>query len=104
MEEKLGRCTVDHTEEQVTLPPGEEGPKEVVHAVQSASSETPQPCHEQPCPTPLELNKSHLRPLYPLGKENDGETLEDKACQNKVSESALFESKHGCGTWVQQRV
>ena len=49
--------------------------------------------HELPCPTPLELGKSHLHPLYPLGKEDDGETLEDRACKSQVSDSALFKSK-----------
>ena len=89
MEEELGRCIGDHTQEQVTSPPGEEGPTEVVPAVavQSASLNF----STQVCTTmsdPLELNKSHMRPLYPLGKEDDGETLEDKAYQGQVSESA----------------
>ena len=84
----------------MTSPPCEEGPTEVVPAVavQSASSEPPQPCHELPCPTPLELNKSHLRPLCPLGKENNGEPLEDKVCQSQVSGSVLFKSKLECGS------
>ena len=74
----------------MTSPPGEEGPTELVLAVQGASPEPPQPCHELPCPTPLELINSHLRPLSSLGKENVGETLEDKAIQGLVSESVLL--------------
>ena len=83
----------------MTSPPGEEGPTEVVPAMQGASSEPPQLCHELPCPTPLELNKSHLHPLYPLGKENGGETLEDKAFQSQVSDLVLFKSKLDCGSF-----
>ena len=38
MREEPGGCTGDHAQEQVTSPPGEKGPTEVVHTVQGASS------------------------------------------------------------------
>ena len=50
-EERTGGCTGDHLE-RVTSPPGEERPTELVLAVQGASPEPLQPCHELPCPTP----------------------------------------------------
>ena len=89
---RTGGCTGDHLE-RVTSPPGEEGPTELVLAVQGASPEPPQPCHELPYPTPLELISPHLRPLSSLGKENVGEKLEDEAIKGLVSESVLLTSK-----------
>ena len=51
---RTGGCTGDHLE-RVTSPLGEERPTELVLAVQGASPEPPQPGHELPYPTPIEL-------------------------------------------------
>ena len=88
---------MEHSQEQVTSPPGEEGPTEGVHALQITSPEPPQPCHESPYPSLHELNKRHLYPKPPSGREDDGET-QDKTCQSQVSESALFESELDCAS------